>query len=248
MRYFASTGGRMPAATLERLRAIFPQAPPVPDVRADRGLPLHLPRSRARSTLARTRSARRSRTPRSSSSARTVRSATPARSASWCTAAPWSRWATGTIPSAPRRGSSPRPDPEPAVPRDRARGLLRRPRHGATRRASSISSAASDEMIKTSGYRVSPTEIEQVAYATGSGRRRGGPRHRRRAARPADRARGAARPTARLEPDELLAALRRELPLYMVPASIVVRPPDPPLAQQQARPQPRSRGARRHDD
>ncbi len=28
-----------------------------------------------------------------------------------------------------------------------------------------------DEMIKTSGYRVSPTEVEEVAYASGTGRR-----------------------------------------------------------------------------
>ena len=36
-----------------------------------------------------------------------------------------------------------------------------------TKKASSTSSAVRDDMIKTSGYRVSPTEIEEAAYSTG---------------------------------------------------------------------------------
>ena len=78
-------------------------------------------------------------------------------------------------------------------------------------------------MIKTSGYRVSPTEIEQVAHGTGlvgdavalgvDDERLG-----QRIVLVASPANG------RLEPDELLAVLRRELPLYMVPERIVVRP------------------------
>jgi acyl-CoA synthetase (AMP-forming)/AMP-acid ligase II len=78
-------------------------------------------------------------------------------------------------------------------------------------------------MIKTSGYRVSPTEIEQVAHATGligeaialgvDDERLG-----QRIVLVASPANG------RLEPDELLAELRRELPLYMVPERVLVRP------------------------
>ena len=80
-----------------------------------------------------------------------------------------------------------------------------------------------DEMIKTSGYRVSPTEIEEVAYSTGmvsdavalgvDDERLG--QHIVLAASPAN---------GRLDPDELLAELRQRLPLYMVPKHVVVRP------------------------
>jgi acyl-CoA ligase (AMP-forming) (exosortase A-associated) len=80
-----------------------------------------------------------------------------------------------------------------------------------------------DEMIKTSGYRVSPTEIEQVAHGTGligdavalgvDDDRVG-----QRIVLVASPANG------RFEPEELLAVLRRELPLYMVPERVVVRP------------------------
>jgi acyl-CoA ligase (AMP-forming) (exosortase A-associated) len=80
-----------------------------------------------------------------------------------------------------------------------------------------------DEMIKTSGYRVSPTEIEEIAYGTGlvgdavalgvDDERLG--QHIVLAVSPAN---------GRLEPDELLAELRRQLPLYMVPKEVVVRP------------------------
>jgi acyl-CoA ligase (AMP-forming) (exosortase A-associated) len=79
-----------------------------------------------------------------------------------------------------------------------------------------------DEMIKTSGYRVSPTEIEEVAYGTGlvgdavalgvDDERLG--QNIVLAVSPAN---------GRLEPDELLAELRRLLPLYMVPKQVVVR-------------------------
>lgn len=79
-----------------------------------------------------------------------------------------------------------------------------------------------DEMIKTSGYRVSPTEIEEAAYSTGLVRDAvalGVP----------DDALGqrivlVATPTAPdLEVSALLAALRQLLPLYMVPAQIEAR-------------------------
>jgi len=80
-----------------------------------------------------------------------------------------------------------------------------------------------DEMIKTSGYRVSPTEVEEVAYATGL--------VRDAVALGVDDARLGQRivlvasPTgpAGLDQDELIAAMKRSLPLFMVPAQIQVR-------------------------
>ena len=79
-----------------------------------------------------------------------------------------------------------------------------------------------DEMIKTSGYRVSPTEIEEVAYDTGlvgdavalgvEDERLG-----QRIVLAVSAANGA------VDPDELLGELRRQLPLYMVPKQVVVR-------------------------
>lgn len=82
-----------------------------------------------------------------------------------------------------------------------------------------------DDMIKTSGYRVSPTEIEEVAYDTGLVRDavalgvddpRSG-QHVVLLVSPADGSRD-------LDPRLLLAELRKQLPLYMVPKEIVVRP------------------------
>lgn len=80
----------------------------------------------------------------------------------------------------------------------------------------------SDEMIKTSGYRVSPTEIEEAAYDTGTVRDAVavGLEDARLGQRvvlvvtPADEG---------LDPEALVASLRRTLPLYMVPAQVVVR-------------------------
>ena len=80
-----------------------------------------------------------------------------------------------------------------------------------------------DEMIKTSGYRVSPTEIEEVAYTTGmvgdavalgvDDERLG--QHIVLAVSPAN---------GHVEPEALLAEMRRRLPRYMVPQHVVVRP------------------------
>ncbi|WGG48197.1 acyl-CoA ligase (AMP-forming), exosortase A system-associated [Rugamonas sp. DEMB1] len=81
-----------------------------------------------------------------------------------------------------------------------------------------------DEMIKTSGYRVSPAEIEEVVYA------------RQQVAEAA--AFGVPHPALgqaivvvasvrdgdALTPEELLAACRPELPGYMLPAKIVIWP------------------------
>jgi acyl-CoA synthetase (AMP-forming)/AMP-acid ligase II len=80
-----------------------------------------------------------------------------------------------------------------------------------------------DDMIKTSGYRVSPSEIEEVAYSTGLVRDAvaiGVPNERlgHRVVMLVTPVTG-----ADLDPDELLRLLRRELPLFMVPSEIIVR-------------------------
>ncbi|MGB7980900.1 MAG: acyl-CoA ligase (AMP-forming), exosortase A system-associated [Candidatus Nanopelagicales bacterium] len=80
-----------------------------------------------------------------------------------------------------------------------------------------------DEMIKTSGYRVSPSEIEEVIYATGLVRDAvavGVPDQRlgQKVVVVVTPPRGSS-----LQPDDLLQALRRELPLFMVPSDIAVR-------------------------
>jgi acyl-CoA ligase (AMP-forming) (exosortase A-associated) len=78
----------------------------------------------------------------------------------------------------------------------------------------------SDEMIKTSGYRVSPSEVEEVAYATGMVVEAA--------------AFGIPHPLLgqaialvavgdELDSAELLAAFKRALPAYMVPALLEVR-------------------------
>jgi acyl-CoA ligase (AMP-forming) (exosortase A-associated) len=81
-----------------------------------------------------------------------------------------------------------------------------------------------DEMIKTSGYRVSPTEIEEVVYDTGQVRdavalgiddaRLG--QHVVLIVSPAE--------GVTLDPDALLTKLRQVLPLYMLPKEILVHP------------------------
>ena len=80
-----------------------------------------------------------------------------------------------------------------------------------------------DEMIKTSGYRVSPTEIEEVAYDSGL--------VRDAVAIGLDDERlgqrvvlvVAARPGLAVDVDELLIRMRRQLPLYMLPETVDVR-------------------------
>jgi acyl-CoA ligase (AMP-forming) (exosortase A-associated) len=79
-----------------------------------------------------------------------------------------------------------------------------------------------DEMIKTSGYRVSPTEVEEAAYDTGLVRDAvavGVPDERL-----GQRIVLVATPTGpELDGADLLARLRRALPLYMVPSRVDVR-------------------------
>jgi acyl-CoA ligase (AMP-forming) (exosortase A-associated) len=78
-----------------------------------------------------------------------------------------------------------------------------------------------DEMIKTSGYRVSPTEIEEVAYDTGLV-------HDAVALGVDDPRIGqhivlVVNPCDGTEPAALHAELQRQLPRYMVPKEVVVR-------------------------
>jgi acyl-CoA ligase (AMP-forming) (exosortase A-associated) len=80
-----------------------------------------------------------------------------------------------------------------------------------------------DEMIKTSGYRVSPTEIEEVVYNTGLvgdavALGVDDPQLGQRIVLAVSPANG------HLDPEALLAELKHELPLYMVPKRVVVRP------------------------
>jgi acyl-CoA ligase (AMP-forming) (exosortase A-associated) len=79
-----------------------------------------------------------------------------------------------------------------------------------------------DEMIKTSGYRVSPTEIEEVVYSTGLVRDAVAlgvedPRLGQRIVLVVSAA------NELLDRDGLLAVLKRRLPLYMVPSDVIVR-------------------------
>lgn len=93
----------------------------------------------------------------------------------------------------------------------------------------------SDEMIKTSGYRVSPTEIEEAAYDTGLVRDavalgRDDPRLGQHivlvvtlAGDPAAEPAATPEPDAVPAPEAVRAALRGRLPLFMVPQQVVVR-------------------------
>ena len=79
-----------------------------------------------------------------------------------------------------------------------------------------------DEMIKTSGYRVSPMEIEEVVYGTGLVRDAVAlgvedPRLGQRIVLIVSAAHDS------LDVAALLAELRRQLPLYMVPSDVIVK-------------------------
>lgn len=81
-----------------------------------------------------------------------------------------------------------------------------------------------DEMIKTSGYRVSPTEIEEIAYGTGLVRDAVAlglpdPKLGQRIVLVASAPEG-----GDLDPAALLDRLKQDLPIYMLPKQIEVRP------------------------
>jgi acyl-CoA ligase (AMP-forming) (exosortase A-associated) len=221
MRYFANTGGRMPKATLDRLRAIFPEAKPY--------LMYGLTEA-FRSTYL--DPAEVDRRPDSIGKAIPNAEILVVRDdGSLCDAGEQGELvhrgalvAMGYWNDPERTAERFRPVPsrngaicstETAV---FSGDLVRRDEDGFLYFVS-----RKDEMIKTSGYRVSPTEIEEVAYGTGlvgdavalgiDDERLG--QHVVLAVSPAN---------GRLDPDELLLELRRQLPLYMVPKQVVVRP------------------------
>jgi acyl-CoA ligase (AMP-forming) (exosortase A-associated) len=80
-----------------------------------------------------------------------------------------------------------------------------------------------DEMIKTSGYRVSPTEVEEIVYSSrlvGAAAAIGVPHPRLGQAIVVVASAPAA---ARLDAEALLAHCQRAMPLYMVPLRVVER-------------------------
>jgi acyl-CoA ligase (AMP-forming) (exosortase A-associated) len=221
MRYFANTGGRMPKATLDRLRAIFPEAKPY--------LMYGLTEA-FRSTYL--DPAEVDRRPDSIGKAIPNAEILVVRDdGSLCDAGEQGELvhrgalvAMGYWNDPERTAERFRPVPS----RDGAicstetavfsGDLVRRDEDGFLYFVS-----RKDEMIKTSGYRVSPTEIEEVAYGTGlvgdavavgiDDERLG--QHIVLAVSPAN---------GSLDSDELLSELRRQLPLYMLPKQVVVRP------------------------
>ena len=82
----------------------------------------------------------------------------------------------------------------------------------------------SDEMIKTSGYRVSPAEIEEVVYARQQVAEAAAFGVPHPALGQAIVVVASVRDGVALTPEELLAACRPELPGYMLPARIVIWP------------------------
>jgi acyl-CoA ligase (AMP-forming) (exosortase A-associated) len=79
-----------------------------------------------------------------------------------------------------------------------------------------------DEMIKTSGYRVSPTEVEEVIYATGLVGEAAALGVPHPVLGQAIVAVVTARDNARLDTEQLLTQCRQQLPTYMVPARMTV--------------------------
>jgi acyl-CoA ligase (AMP-forming) (exosortase A-associated) len=80
-----------------------------------------------------------------------------------------------------------------------------------------------DEMIKTSGYRVSPTEVEEVIYATGLVGEAAALGIPHPVLGQAIVVVATARDGARLDTEELLVQCRQRLPAFMVPARVTVR-------------------------
>lgn len=80
-----------------------------------------------------------------------------------------------------------------------------------------------DEMIKTSGYRVSPTEVEEVIYATGLVGEAAALGIPHPVLGQAIVVVATGRDGARLDTEQLLAKCREQLPAFMVPARVTVR-------------------------
>ena len=80
-----------------------------------------------------------------------------------------------------------------------------------------------DEMIKTSGYRVSPTEVEEVIYATGLVGEAAALGIPHPVLGQAIVVVATARAGVHLDSEKLLAQCRQQLPAFMVPARVTVR-------------------------
>jgi acyl-CoA synthetase (AMP-forming)/AMP-acid ligase II len=80
-----------------------------------------------------------------------------------------------------------------------------------------------DEMIKTSGYRVSPTEVEEVLYATGLVGEVAALGVPHPVLGQAIVVVATARDGVPLDGEDLLARCRQQLPAFMVPARVTVR-------------------------
>lgn len=222
LRYFANTGGRMPRATLDKLRAIFPQAKPF--------LMYGLTEA-FRSTYLDPAEVDR----RPDSIGKAIPNAevlVVREDGSLCDAGEEGelvhRGALVSLgywndPEKTAERFKPAPNRAPGIVNPElavfSGDLVRRDEEGFLYFVS-----RKDEMIKTSGYRVSPTEIEEVAYGTGlvgdavalgfDDDRLG--QRIVLAVSPAD--------GSELLPETLLAALKAKLPTYMVPKSVLVRP------------------------
>jgi acyl-CoA ligase (AMP-forming) (exosortase A-associated) len=222
MRYFANTGGRMPRATLDRLRAIFPAARPY--------LMYGLTEA-FRSTYL--DPAEVDRRPDSIGKAIPNAEILVVRpDGSPCDAREEGELVhRGALvamgywndPERTAERFKPAPGRDPAIPTDElavwSGDVVVRDEEGFL-----YFVGRRDEMIKTSGYRVSPTEIEEVVYGTGMVRDAvalgvDDERLGQRILLAVSPANG-----REFEPDLLLAALKQQLPLYMVPKEIVVRP------------------------
>ena len=220
LRYFANTGGRMPKTTLDQLRALFPNARPF--------LMYGLTEAFRSTYLDPSEVDRR---PDS------IGKAIP--NAEILVVRP-----DGTLCDPGEEGELVHRGPLVALgywddPERTAERFRRAPGHDAPWRAPEMAVwsgdnvvqdeegflyfvGRADEMIKTSGYRVSPTEVEEAAYATGLVRDAvalgmDDPELGQKVALVVTGVDG------ELAADEVIRALRRDLPLYMVPAMVDVR-------------------------
>ena len=195
----------MPRETLEPLRAQLPQTQAVPDVRADRSISLDLPAAgggRPPPRLDRQGDPER-RDPRAARGRHALRAGRARRARASRRAG--RAWATGTIAEKTAERFKPLPGPRagPACCR-------RSPCSPATPCARDEEGflyfiGRRDEMIKTSGYRVSPTEVEEVLYAHAAGRRMRGLRRAASGARARRSSSSRRRPPARRVDDRRAA-------------------------------------------
>jgi acyl-CoA ligase (AMP-forming) (exosortase A-associated) len=222
LRYFANTGGRMPRATLDRLRSIFPQATPF--------LMYGLTEA-FRSTYLDPAEVER----RPDSIGKAIPNAEilvvredgslcdPGEEGELVHRGPLVAMGYWNDPERTSERFRPAPNREDGLCTTElavfSGDVVKRDEEGFLYFVS-----RKDEMIKTSGYRISPTEIEEVAYGTGLVRDAV-------AMGVDDEHLGqavvlivSAKPGTVLEPAALLDQLRKQLPLYMVPREVVVRP------------------------